>query len=192
MENRKFKAVVIGVSAGGTYALQVLLPDIPADFPVPVIVVQHLSAHSDGYFVNHLNSLCKVHVKEAEEKEKAQPGKIYFSPPNYHLLIEEDGTFSLSIDERVNFARPSIDVLFETASFAYGPGLVGIVLTGANTDGSKGLKQIKEYGGYTIVQNPKTAEVNSMPRAAIAATRVDKVLKIEDISKELIRQCMNC
>lgn len=190
MENRKkFKAVVIGVSAGGSKALQTLLPALPADFPVPVIIVQHISPDSEGHFIRHLNSMCKVKVKEAVEKLKAKAGRVYFAPPNYHLLIEEDGSFSLSVGERVNFARPSIDVLFESAACAYCPGLIGIILTGANNDGSAGLKRIKDMGGFTIVQDPSTAEVDLMPKAAIAKCRVDKILPLKEIPAFLISAC---
>jgi len=109
------------------------------------------------------------------------PGKIYIAPPNYHLLVEEDKTLSLSTNKHVNFARPSIDVLFETAADVFGEKLVGIILTGANEDGSRGLKKIKESGGLTIVQDPDTAAVDTMPKAAIASTKVDYILPLENI-----------
>ena len=111
--------------------------------------------------------------------------KIYIAPPNYHLLVEADRTFSLSIDEPVNYARPSIDVLFETAADVYKTNLIGVILTGANTDGSHGLKRIKETGGLSVVQDPSTAEADTMPRAAIAAVDVDYVLPLEEIGKVL-------
>jgi len=186
---RKFKAVVIGVSAGGSKALQLILPALPAGFPVPVIIVQHISPDSEGYFIRHLNSLCNVKVREAAEKRKAKAGRVYFAPPNYHLMIEEDGSFSLTVGERVNFARPSIDVLFESAACAYCPGLIGIILTGANNDGSAGLKKIKDMGGFTIVQDPSTAEIDSMPKAALARSRVDKILPLNKIAEFLISVC---
>jgi two-component system chemotaxis response regulator CheB len=191
MGGRKILAVVIGVSAGGTKAMQLILPVLPANFPSPIIIIQHISAHSDGYFIEYLNSLCEINVKEAAEKEKAKAGTVYFCPPNYHLLVEEDGTFSLSTEGRVNYARPAIDVLFETAAYAYGHNLIGIILTGANSDGSLGLKMIKELGGFTIVQDPKTAEVNSMPLAAINASTVDKILPLNKIAEALLEYCMN-
>jgi len=182
---KKYKAVVIGVSAGGSKALQILLPGFPVDFSIPIVVVQHISPESDGYFIRHLNSVSQIKVREAVEKQKALPGRVYFAPPNYHLLIEEDGSFSLSVGERVNFARPSIDVLFESAACAWCPGLIGIILTGANNDGALGLKKIKEMGGYTIVQDPATAEVDSMPKAAIAKSRIDKILPLHQIADHL-------
>ncbi|OQX82471.1 MAG: chemotaxis protein CheB [Bacteroidetes bacterium 4484_276] len=191
MEKRKFSAVVIGVSAGGSKAMQLILPALPANFPLPIIIIQHISAQSDGYFIEHLNSVCEISVKEAAEKEKAKAGTVYFCPPNYHLLVEEDGTFSLSTEGRVNYARPAIDVLFETAAYAYGHNLIGIILTGANSDGSQGLKMIKEFGGFTIVQDPKTAEVDSMPLAAITASTVDKILPLNKIAGALLEYCMD-
>lgn len=184
-QGRRYKAVVMGVSAGGSRALQNLLPNLPENFPVPVIIVQHISSDSDGYFIRHLNSISKVKVREAIEKQKAKPGYVYFAPPNYHLLVEEDGTFSLSISERVNYARPSIDVLFESAACAWCPGLIGVILTGANNDGATGLKKIKQYGGYTIVQDPASAEVDSMPKAAIARCQVDKVMPLDQMAEFL-------
>lgn len=165
--------------------MQILLPGFPVDFSIPIVVVQHISPETDGYFIRHLNSVSQIKVREAVEKQKALPGRVYFAPPNYHLLIEEDGSFSLSVGERVNFARPSIDVLFESAACAWCPGLIGIILTGANNDGALGLKKIKEMGGYTIVQDPATAEVDSMPKAAIAKSRIDKILPLHQIADHL-------
>ncbi|MCD4695140.1 MAG: chemotaxis protein CheB [Bacteroidales bacterium] len=191
MGRRKFRAVVIGVSAGGTKALQVILPALPANFSSPVIIIQHISVHSDNYFVQHLNSICEICVKEAGEKEKAEPGTAYFCPPNYHLLVEDDGTFSLSTEKRVNYARPSIDILFETAACSYGTGLIGVILTGANMDGSKGLKRVKDNGGTTIVQDPTTAEVNTMPRSAVDLSVPDFLLNLDAIASTLISLCMD-
>jgi len=151
-------------------------------FRIPVIIVQHISPDAENYLINILNDLKKMTVKEADEKEKPGKGMVYIAPPNYHLLVESDQTFTLTVDERVNYARPSIDVLFETAAEAYQDGLIGIILTGANNDGSKGLKKIKELGGLTIVQDPDTAEVDSMPRAALLSTQVDKVLPLHEIA----------
>lgn len=176
-----FNAVVVGVSAGGFQALHTLLPMLPRAFPAPVIVVQHRMAGEDDYFVESLNSKSLVTVKEAEEKEKIRPGTAYIAPGGYHLLVEKDHTFSLSVDEPVCYARPSIDVLFETAARVYGSHLVGIILTGANSDGSNGIKAIKQGNGLTIAQDPETAEVNLMPLSAIATHCVDFILPLEDI-----------
>ncbi len=181
----KYKAIVIGSSAGGMDALRIILSALPEDFSLPILIVQHVSPSSDNYITKYLDKLCKLNIKEADEKENIQVGKVYFAPPNFHLLVEKDNTLSLSTDSRVNFARPSIDILFETAAWAYGSSLIGIVLTGANFDGSNGLKIIKDFGGLTIVQDPKTAFSPTMPKCAIAATKVDHILPIDKIGEFL-------
>jgi two-component system chemotaxis response regulator CheB len=182
----KYQAIVIGGSAGAMAALTQLLPMFPADYPLPIIVAQHLHPLQNNYFVEHYRDRCALKVKEADEKEPLCGGHIYFAPPNYHLLIEDDRTFSLSIDEKVNYSRPSIDVLFESAVDVYAPGLIGVILTGANDDGAQGLRLLKQRGGLAIVQDPKTAESPYMPRTALAAAPVDYVLPLEDIGKLLI------
>ncbi len=183
----RYRAIVIGSSAGGNEALKDILLHLPKEFKIPIVIVQHISPYSENYMTRHLNSICNINVKEADEKDKIIPGNIYIAPPNYHLLIEEDETFSLSVDKKVNYSRPSIDVLFETAAYAYGPSLIGIILTGANNDGSKGLKKIKEAGGLTIVQDPKTAYSDAMPKAAIKTIKVDYILSLEKIAKLLLK-----
>ena len=184
----RFDCIVIGVSAGGMKALPMVLSPLPPGFPVPVVVVQHISPDGDNaFFVQHLNQRLSVKVKEAAEKEEIVPGHVYMAPPNYHLLIENDRTFSLSIDEKVNYSRPSIDVLFESAADAYGPGLAGVILTGASSDGANGLKKIKQNGGVAIVQDPESAEARIMPQAAIEACEVDFVLPLEEIGKVLVK-----
>ncbi|MCI0471195.1 MAG: chemotaxis protein CheB, partial [Candidatus Aminicenantes bacterium] len=150
-------AVVIGVSAGGMTALKTILPKLPHGFCLPIIIVSHRHPDSDDYLERHLDSECAVTVKRARQNEKITPGTVYIAPPNYHLRIEKDFTFSLSQGPPVNHARPSIDVLFDSAADVYGPLLTGIVLTGANDDGSRGLKKIKESGGLTAAQDPRTA-----------------------------------
>jgi len=186
MRNTPYKAVVIGVSAGGSAALAALLPGLPEDFPLPVLVVQHLPPGNGGYLVESLDQKCAMVVKEAEEKETLRPGCMYIAPPDYHLLVERDETLSLSVDEKVNYSRPSIDVLFESAAYAWSSGVIGVILTGASTDGSKGLALIKERDGMTIVQDPTIAEQPIMPRAAIDAADVDHVLGLEEIGELLI------
>ena len=180
-EPRNIKAVVLGASAGGLHALKQLLPALPATFPCPLLIVQHTSPHSDNYMVRMLNELSAITVKEADEKEPIVPGTAYVAPPDYHLLVEEDFTLSLSVEEKVNYSRPSIDVLFETAADAYGPQLLGIVLTGANADGARGLAYIKKKGGFALVQQPEDAESPAMPRAAIEKAAPDKVLTLQEI-----------
>lgn len=185
----KYEAVVMGVSAGGMKALGAVLPSLPADFAIPVVIVQHRSADSCNYLERSLNDQCRLTVIQADDKESIKAGAIYFAPPDYHLLIEDDRTFSLSVDYPVNYVRPSIDILFETAADAYGKKIIGIILTGANSDGSQGLKTIKERGGLVVVQDPQTAEVASMPRAAIAATHVDHILPLDQIAPFFVKIC---
>ncbi len=177
----KYEAVVIGVSSGGMAALKYLFSALPADFRLPIIVVQHVSARSDNKWIELLNEQSKLNIKEADEKEVIEQGNAYIAPSNYHLLIEKDKTFSLTIDERVNFARPSIDVLFESAAEAYKDKLIGIILTGSNHDGTNGIKRIKECGGLAIIQDPETAESSYMPESAIAAIQPDYILSLENI-----------
>jgi two-component system, chemotaxis family, protein-glutamate methylesterase/glutaminase len=181
------RLVVIGASAGGLQALSEILKALPADFRMPLIIVQHLSPRSDSYWITRLNDCSKLEVKEAEEKEMIQAGIVYFAPPDYHLLVEKDGTMSFSYDEKVNFSRPSIDVLFETASDACKEKLVGVLLTGASKDGAQGIKTIKENGGLTIVQSPVTAQNPYMPQSAIDICNVDHVVHLEQIADLLIK-----
>lgn len=183
------KAIVIGSSAGGLQALKTIISGLSARFDTPVIVTQHLSSSSDNYLVYFLNQFTHLTVKEADEKETISHGHVYIAPPNFHLLIEEDFTLSLNVEEKVNFARPSIDVLFETAAEAYKNQLIGIILTGANHDGAKGIARIKQKGGYTIAQNPDTAESAAMPRAAINTGFIDQILNLEEIPVLLNEMC---
>lgn len=183
----KFEAIVIGVSAGGLKALRIILLGLPKGFAVPVIIVQHLSANSDGDWIEILDGMSHIRIKEAEEKEEIKQGIAYIAPPNYHLLIENDRTFSLSGEERINFSRPSIDILFECAADVYGKSLIGIVLTGLNYDGAAGLKEIKKRGGLAIVEDPATAEWASMPESALEATEVDYIVPLEEIVPLLIK-----
>jgi two-component system chemotaxis response regulator CheB len=183
----KYSCIAIGVSAGGMDALSIIIPGLPPAFPIPVVVIQHVSPHSDNYMTRFLDNISAIKVKEVDEKEKIKPGIVYTAPPNYHVLVEEDETFSLSMEGRINFARPSIDVFFQSAADVYGPHLVGVVLTGANNDGSQGIKMVKERGGLAIVQDPHTAEVDGMPRAAIEATKIDHILTLEQIGPFLVK-----
>lgn len=182
-----YKAIVIGTSSGGMNALKLLFSALPVDFSIPIIIVQHISPHSDNQWIKLLNNNSKLYLKEADEKEKIENGKVYIAPPNYHLMIERNKTFSLTIDERVNYSRPSIDVLFESAAEAYKNKLIGVILTGSNNDGTKGIKRIKEFGGLTIAQDPATAESSYMPASAIAAIQPDYILSLEDITELLIK-----
>lgn len=168
--------------------MEELLPPLPSTYPLPIIVVQHLHPLQDNLFVEYLDRQSALVIKEADEKEKIEAGRAYFAPPNYHLLIEDDRTFSLSVDEKVNYARPSIDILFESAADVYGGDVIGVILTGANNDGALGLRLIKERGGLAIVQDPGTAESPLMPQAAIEATQVDYVLALPAIARLLMEK----
>lgn len=181
------EALAVGVSAGGMDALRKILPELPVDFPCALLIVQHLHPHADDFLAMDLNRRSAITVKQADEKEKIKSGFAYIAPPNYHLLVENDGTLSLTICDLINYARPSIDILFETAAEAYRNKLAGVILTGANKDGSRGLKRIKDLGGITIVQDPKTAEVDMMPKAAIQSVEVDFILPLKDIGQFLIK-----
>ncbi len=180
-----YRAIVIGASAGGPAALAQVLAQLPADYALPVLVVQHVHPQQESVTLVYPPGCCALQLKEADEKEPIQSGFVYFAPPNYHLLVEDDYTLALSTDERVNYARPSIDVLFESAAHVFGPSLVGIILSGANQDGAAGLGAVKRRGGLAIVQDPATAEVPQMPNAALAATPVDYVLSPEAIGRLL-------
>lgn len=179
---RPFRAVAIGVSSGGLQALTKLLAALPGEFPLPILIVQHLSADTGHTLAELLDASSDLRVKEADEQDLPLPGHVYLAPPNYHLLVEADGHLSLSADAPVSYARPSVDVLFETAADVFGPALIGVVLTGANHDGSQGLAHLKRLGGVAVVQDPANAEAPQMPAAALAATAVDHVAPLEDIA----------
>jgi len=179
---RNFRAVVIGVSTGGVQALKKLLGPLPAEFTLPILVVQHIGPDAGSGLARLLDEYCVLRVKEADEQDEILPGTVYLAPANYHLLVERDGYLALSADPCVSFARPSVDVLFESAAEVFGPQLIGIVLTGANSDGSRGLKSIKQHGGIAIVQDPAGAEARQMPQAALAATRVDHVVDLDGMA----------
>ncbi|TND10214.1 MAG: two-component system, chemotaxis family, response regulator CheB [Bacteroidetes bacterium] len=183
----KYEAIVIGASSGGLNALTFLFSALPPGFSIPIIVVQHVGSRSDSQWIDLLNDKSKLHIKEADEKEKIEPGHTYIAPPNYHLLVEKDKTFSLAASERVNFARPSIDVLFESAAEAYKDKLIGIILTGSNADGTAGMQKVKACGGLAIVQDPETAESPLMPASVIANTAIDYVLPLENIINLLLK-----
>ncbi len=176
------EAIVIGTSAGGMKALETILSCLPAHFTAAIIIVQHRSPGSDDFLEHYLNDRCNLRVKQADEKENIIPGMVYLAPPDYHLLVEKEKKLSLSIDPRINYARPSIDVLFETAADAYGVNIAGVILTGAGKDGSQGLKRIKESGGIAVIQDPQTAESRAMPAAAISAVKnADRILTLKEI-----------
>ena len=176
----KYNMVVIGTSTGGMTALQTIFACFPADFPLPVTIVIHRGKESAEHLTRLLQKNCHLPVKEIEDKMPIDSGKIFLAPPEYHVLVDQDN-FSLSIDEPVHYARPSIDVLFESAAAIFTNKLVGIILTGAGQDGAEGLVEIKRRGGFTIVQEPASAECGILPKAAIDKGDVDKILRLEEI-----------
>lgn len=183
-----FKLIVIGASLGGMCALQRLLAALPIDLPAAVVVVQHRHPDSGNTIVMLLQEQCGLPVSEPEDKEPILSGRVYLAPANYHLLINE-GYFSLSVDEPVVYARPSIDVLFESAADAFGCRTIGALLTGANQDGTAGLAAIKTGGGFTIAQDPENAECPIMPQAAIDARAVDYIMPLKEIGPFLVEIC---
>ena len=183
---RRYKAIVIGISTGGVGALKALLGALPKDFPLPILIVQHLCPDSGDAMAVFLDELCAIHVKEADERERPTAGRVYLAPANYHLMVEPDGRLGLSTDPPVNFSRPSVDVLFETAAQAFGAGLIGVVLTGAGIDGSLGLKRIKDKGGTAVVQDPDDAVADSMPRHAMAAVHADHLVTLSALPQLFI------
>lgn len=183
----RYRAVAIGVSTGGVDALKRVLPALPAAFPLPVLVVIHIAAATGDGLARLLDAASPLCVKEADEGEPAMPGTVYLAPPGYHMLVELDGRVALALDPPVNFARPSADVLFESACACYGAALIGVVLTGGGCDGASGLAHIGEAGGYTIVQDPKHAVLDSMPRNALARRTPDSVVTLDGLPA-LLRQ----
>jgi two-component system chemotaxis response regulator CheB len=180
------RAVAIGASAGGVQALLRILPALPEGYRLPVLVVVHVPPDRTNALVPLFQAKCRVEVKEAEDKEPARAGVVYFAPSDYHLLVEQDGSLSLSSDELVNHSRPSIDVLLESAADAFGPALAGVVLTGANEDGALGLRAVAEAGGLALVEDPAGAYAPTMPAAALAACSSAKAMKLDAIASCLL------
>jgi two-component system, chemotaxis family, protein-glutamate methylesterase/glutaminase len=178
--------IVVGGSRGGMNAVARLLADLPADFPVPVVVVLHRGPDSGDTLAAILARASALRVRDADDKTDLSPGCVHIAPPGYHLLVER-GSLALSTDAAVHYSRPSIDVTFETAADAYGSGVVGVLLTGDNHDGAAGLAEVRRFGGLTIVQDPETAERPVMPQAAIARAAPDAVLPLEKIGPRLVR-----
>jgi two-component system chemotaxis response regulator CheB len=177
------RLIVLGTSLGGLRALSVLLAALPADFGLPLAVVQHRS-NGNGGLAEYLHGVSALGVCEVEDRQPIKPGQVYLAPADYHLLVG-DGQFALSTDAPVNHARPAIDVLFESAASAYGAEVAGVVLTGASEDGAAGLAAIRRGGGAAIVQDPAEAECAVMPRAALAAVPDARALPLAAIGPAL-------
>ena len=168
--------MVIGGSAGSVEALSVLLPTLPGTLQAAVLVVVHLPRNRPSLLCNIFRSRCALPLREAEDKEPIAPGTVYFAPPDYHLLVDDGPALALSVDAPVHYSRPSIDVLFESAADAYGSRLIGMLLSGANQDGARGLAAIEARGGLAIVQDPASAGVRTMPESALARTAAPRIL----------------
>jgi len=183
------QAVVVGCSAGGVQALGVLLGGISPELPLPLIIVCHTGSEDVEMLCDVLSMKSALPVQEASERHAPAAGRVYIAPAGYHLLLEADGCFALSVDARVCYSRPSIDVLFQAAALHYRQRLVGVVLTGANDDGAKGLKAIRDHGGLALVQEPGTCVASAMPEAALRIAGADAVLPLIDIAPFLNRLC---
>lgn len=179
-----FEIVVVGTSTGGLKALQTLLSTLPAGFAVPIVIVQHRGKGSENGLCEFLSQWTSIPVTEPEDKEPVQRGHAYLAPRDYHLLIQNQ-SFALSTDPPVGFARPSIDVLFESAADEYQERAIGVILTGANRDGARGLAAIKSRGGITLVEDPDSAACREMPETAIAKTTPDWILPLKEIAVRL-------
>jgi two-component system chemotaxis response regulator CheB len=185
LAGRSFEAVVIGASAGGVAALLEILPGLPPGVPVPAVVVLHMLRGRHSHLAELFAARLRAPVREAGDKEDVLPGAVYFAPADYHLSLEQDGSFSLSNEPPHLFTRPAIDFAMQSAADAYGPALAGILLTGASQDGAAGLAQIGAAGGLTVVQDPDEAQSRLMPEAAILRRKPDLVLPLAGI-RELL------
>lgn len=183
----RIEAIVMGASAGAIEALSAILPALPRDYPQPIMIVVHLPIDKKSVIPELFSQKCEMNVREADDKCPIEPGTIYFAPADYHMLVEEEKVISLSTEEAVNYSRPSIDVLFETAADVYGPALLAIVLTGASNDGARGLAQIVAAGGQALVQNPVRAYATEMPLAAINTCPEAAILEPEQIREHLLK-----
>jgi two-component system, chemotaxis family, protein-glutamate methylesterase/glutaminase len=177
--------VAIGTSWGGLSALGRILGGLPTAFPLPIVVVQHRSKDSDNLMATLLQDMSDLIIHEAEDKDTLLPSNVYVAPADYHLMVD-DGVVSLTTDAPVRYSRPSIDVAFESVARSYGSGAIGVILTGANEDGSRGLARIIDLGGRGIVEDPKTAEMPVMPEAAKRAAPAAEVLPLQDIAPRLM------
>jgi two-component system chemotaxis response regulator CheB len=178
----RIDAVVIGASAGGVEALTGILPALPATFRPALLIVLHVPRERPSLLADIFANRCALPVREADDKEPVEPGTVYFAPPDYHMLVEKSRQIALSTDEPVHYSRPSIDVLFESAADAYTDRLLGIILTGANSDGAAGLHAVHRAGGVTVVQRPDSAKVPLMVVSALQRNPADFVLSLTEIA----------
>ena len=187
---RPYRAVVIGCSAGGVHALSTVLAALNPALRVPIVLVCHTGSEDVEMLCEVLALVSRLPVQEARERHAPAPGIVHVAPSGYHLLIEADGCFALSVDARVCFSRPAIDVLFDSAALHYGAQLIGVVLTGANQDGAQGLANIRARQGLAIVQSPAEAEAATMPEAALRLAGADHTAKLADIATLINQHCL--
>ncbi|HEY3133726.1 MAG TPA: chemotaxis protein CheB [Gemmatimonadaceae bacterium] len=180
-----YSVVAVGTSWGGLSVMTKVLGGLPQDFPIPIVVVQHRSKDSDTLLSELLQDSTDLTVCEIEDKDVLQPGRVHIAPADYHVMLEP-GFLSLTLEEPVRFSRPSIDVMFDSAADTYGPATIGVVLTGANEDGARGLAHIVRRGGHALVQDPKTAEIPIMPRAAVRAVPSAEIVPLHSLAPRLI------
>lgn len=176
------RIIVIGGSAGSLEVLLEVLPQLKHDLTIPIVLVMHRKATAESTLVNLLSSRTSICLKEAEEKERIRNNCIYLAPADYHLLFEDDLSFSLDYSEKINYSRPSIDVSFESAAEVFKENLIAVLLSGANADGTNGLREVQQRGGLSIVQDPATAEVSFMPRSAVDAKVADKTIAVTELA----------
>jgi two-component system, chemotaxis family, protein-glutamate methylesterase/glutaminase len=181
-----FSLVALAASAGGLTAISKVLSGLPPGFPASIVVVQHLDPRHRSLMADILARRTPLKVKEAEEGDSLLPATVYIAPPNRHLLVNPDGTLSLSQSELVHFVRPSADLLFETAAASYRDRAIGVVLTGSGSDGAMGVGAVKKMGGTVIVQDEKTSEFFGMPSAAIHTGSADFILPLDEIASALV------
>jgi len=191
VQRKKYqKLVIIGASAGGINAVRQVISNLPSHFPAPIVIVQHMNSFMNMFFIDFLNSHSSLKVKEVNHMELLIPGRVYYAPPNYHALLH-DGCVILNADAKVNYSRPSIDVFFESAAFEEKENLIGVILTGANHDGSYGMSLIEACGGTCLIQDPETAESSVMPKQAKEILNEGKVFTLDEIAEELVRLTTN-
>jgi two-component system chemotaxis response regulator CheB len=190
LSDSEFEVVAVAASAGGLTALSELLSGLPPGFSASVVIVQHLDPRHRSLMADILSRRTNLEVKQAEEGDRLVPGTVYIAPPDHHLLVNRDGTLSLSQSELVHFVRPSADLLFESVAASYRERAIAVVLTGTGSDGSMGVQAIKKMGGTVIVQDIKTAEFGGMPQAAMETKSVDFVLALDEIAPALITLVM--
>ena len=181
LAGRSIEAIVIGASAGGVDALIELLPALPSDFGAATVCILHVPADRESRLAELFATRLSLPVREAVDKAPVEAGTVYFAGAGYHLSIEHDRVFSISCEPPVHYARPAIDLLMESAADAYGAGLAGILLTGANSDGADGMRRIRQCGGLTVVQDPREAQASAMPEGAIRKCAPHLVLPLAAI-----------